>query len=352
MSRRLVFITALLVNLFISGPVQAQPAVVQRALDDINTRTGRSLTLNDLNWRYSQNVYNGNNLGCPHIQNTSGGPVSIVGYQVEFDEGLDDVWEWDFPIQSVFASLLNEDPNDPLWFVQQSPSEIAVYTQAVELITILDIARFGSAFMPLDVYKRDGQSLLLASNTLGQLSLWELNPTTPTPVQPILAPFGKFDDAVFTGGDFGLFAAINGTSVNFYDASGGQIGTIDTAIIPAKLAFGINAPTGTLAVGGLSAERTSEVQLWDVGSQTLQHTLLIPLGVDAPTPVMHPYLTIVAAMGHTQSGYHMYLWDMATGTTVFDQSIPANGQLTFSMDGKMLFAALENGQILGWVTYY
>lgn len=654
MFRRIVLGTALMftlfftliAGLFLSGVVHAQPDVVKRALDDINQRTGRSLTLNDLNWRYSQEVFDGNNLGCPHVANTSGAPVSIIGYQVEFDEGFDDVWEWDyrvsgdgtifllcapegynpvptptncaattprltvggygrvlpglpnvlrdapaqggeligevpggatftviggsqcsggytwwqidyngqqgwtvesingeyalepvssfdltptvaptlaptvptstpipqatavftpqptalqftcidllprlsigdegrvtpglpnilrerptasgryiadvpgearfrvldgpvcaegyiwwqinynnhigwtienfeneyvlepfnptpavitpynasrlkqvtqidvqawalfghtyhylwivessgaaalyqiasaqpftweripFPIENVFASVLSDNPNDPLWFVRQSSSEIAVYTQAVELITILDIARFGENFTPLDVYKQDGQSFLLATNPAGQLSLWELSLTTPTPVQPILAPFGVLGDAVFTGGDFGLFAAINDSRVNFYDASGGQISTIDSTITPSALAFGINGVTGTLAVGGLSTERTSVVQLWDVGSQTLKHTLQIPSGDTQPIPVMHPHQTLVAAIGHTPSGYGVHLWDMATGATVYEQSIPANGQLTFSQDGKMLYAALESGQILGWATEY
>lgn len=641
--------TFLLLSLFITVVVQAQPAVVQRALDDINTRTGRSLTLNDLNWRYSQNIYDGNNLGCPHVQNTSGGPVSIVAYQIEFDEGFDDVWEWDyrvsedgtlfflcapegynpiptpatcaattprltvggqgrvlpgspnilrdspaqgghyimdvpggasftviggprcsggftwwqidyngqvgwtvesvnrqyalepvsagsttptatstavpslptilptiaptliytplptamqftcidlpprltrggqarvtpglpnvlrerptadsrylgevpgegvfdvldgpqcaegyiwwyiqyngqqgwtienfeteyvlepinpspavitpynavrlqqvtqlevnalaifgqtyrhfwaveggnvptiyeltseqpftwerkeFPVFNVFASLPTGDPSEPLWFVRQTSTEVAVYkrqNEVAEMLTVLDITDFGVGFTPLDVYTELGQHLLLANDVSGRLSLWDLRPDTPPTERLILSPFGVFDDAVFTGGDFGLFAAISGGEINFYDASGAQIRSIGTAMTPYALDFGVNGTEGKLVIGGISITDTPIISIWNAGPEALRQVLPILSGDTSPTPVLHPHLTVIATIGHTPWGHNLYLWDVETGTLVYEQTLPAGGQLSFSADGKMLFATLENGQILGWTTYY
>lgn len=553
MIRRLFFMPTLLLSLFISGVVHAQPVVVQRALDDINTRTGRSLTLNDLNWRYSQNVYNGNNLGCPHVPNTSGGPASIVAYQIEFDEGFDEVWEWDYRVSedgtlfflcapegynplatttptpapvlptilptiaptliytplptamqftcidllprltrggqarvtpglpnvlrerptadsryigevpgeavfdvldgpqcaegyiwwyiryngqqgwtienfeteyvlepinpspavitpynavrlqqviqldvnalaifgqtyrhfwtvedgvpahyelmseqpltwrrlplsliNVFAALGSSDMAEPLWFVRQTSTEVAVYERQdgeASLLTTLDISDFVVGFTPLDMVAGTGEHLLLAKDDSGRLSLWDLRPETPLSERLILSPFGAFGDAVFTGGDFGLFAAINGSKVNFYDSSGSQLKSISSVTTFHALDFGVNGTIGKLAVGGVY-DSTPDIEIWNAGPGALRQTLSIPFGDTPPRPMMHPHLTVIATIGHTPWNHNLYLWDVETGTLVYEQMLPAGGQLTFSADGKMLFAALENGQIFGWATNY
>lgn len=90
---RWILLFALLALPFV---VIAQTDAVQVALDDLNTRLGTSKTLDDLNWRYQEKVYEGNNLSCSYAENTSTEPESIRAHQIEFDINFDDVFEYDY----------------------------------------------------------------------------------------------------------------------------------------------------------------------------------------------------------------------------------------------------------------
>ncbi|MBI1279631.1 MAG: SH3 domain-containing protein [Anaerolineaceae bacterium] len=78
------------------------PPQVQKALDDLNTRLGTQLTLKDFNWRYSQNIYEDNSLGCPKpgIAYVKG---NTPGYQVQLDvKGL----TWDYRVSSDLSRVI------------------------------------------------------------------------------------------------------------------------------------------------------------------------------------------------------------------------------------------------------
>lgn len=83
--RRNVFFTVVLALLLMLplGGVLAQPEVVNQALADLNTRLGLALTLNDVNWDWSQNVYDDASLGCPQ-EGVAAAQVVTIGYQITF----------------------------------------------------------------------------------------------------------------------------------------------------------------------------------------------------------------------------------------------------------------------------
>lgn len=260
----------------------------------------------------------------------------------------------EFPVFNASALLPTGDLAEPLWFVRQTSTEVGIYGRqddAAELLTTLDITDFGTGFTPLDVYTGLDQHLLLANDASGRLSLWDLRPETPPAERLILSPFGTFSDAIFTGADFGLFAAISGDEIHFYDASGMQLKSISSVMTFHALDFGVNGTMGKVAVGGVY-DGTPMIQIWNAGPGALRQTLPILSGDTPLTPVLHPHLTVIATIGHTPWGHTLYLWDVETGAVVYEQQLPAGGQLSFSADGRMLFAALENGQILGWATNY
>ncbi|MDX2137487.1 MAG: hypothetical protein SF123_05280 [Chloroflexota bacterium] len=82
MSKR-IFFAMLLLLLVPFLTAQAQPESINTALTDLNTRLGTTLTLNDINWRWSQNVYDDASLGCPQEGQTYAA-VQTIGYQYLF----------------------------------------------------------------------------------------------------------------------------------------------------------------------------------------------------------------------------------------------------------------------------
>ncbi len=85
MLRRLLLLCALLV-LSLATAAQGAPVQIQKALSDLNTRLGSSLTLNDLYWSWAQENYEDSSLGCPQAGQTYT-PGTIVGYRFEFTYG-------------------------------------------------------------------------------------------------------------------------------------------------------------------------------------------------------------------------------------------------------------------------
>ncbi|HEX2621250.1 MAG TPA: SH3 domain-containing protein [Phototrophicaceae bacterium] len=88
----------------ITMTASAQPGAVTTALNDVNTRTGKSYTLTSVGYRWSEYPYDGNNLGCSSVQNTS--PGTYRGYQIEFDTDFDGVFEWDYRISTDGAIFI------------------------------------------------------------------------------------------------------------------------------------------------------------------------------------------------------------------------------------------------------
>jgi hypothetical protein len=83
MTKRIVFALLLLILLLPLMTALAQPESINTALADLNTRLGTNLTLNDINWRWSQNVYDDASLGCPQEGQTYAA-VQTTGYQYLF----------------------------------------------------------------------------------------------------------------------------------------------------------------------------------------------------------------------------------------------------------------------------
>lgn len=81
---------------------QSYPQVVQDALDDLNHRLGTSLTLDDLNWRWSQQVYDDSSLGCPRPGQTYT-KGQVMGYQVELDYNH---ITWDYRVSGDRKTLI------------------------------------------------------------------------------------------------------------------------------------------------------------------------------------------------------------------------------------------------------
>lgn len=77
MKRMCVWFAALLmialVGVSVAGAQQGTPAQIFYALDDLSSRLGRTVRLNDLqSWRYQIETYNTNDLGCPTYQGQGG----------------------------------------------------------------------------------------------------------------------------------------------------------------------------------------------------------------------------------------------------------------------------------------
>jgi WD40 repeat protein len=83
MTKRIFFAMLLLLLLVPFMTALAQPESINTALADLNTRLGTTLTLNDINWRWSQNVYDDASLGCPQEGQTYAA-VQTTGYQYLF----------------------------------------------------------------------------------------------------------------------------------------------------------------------------------------------------------------------------------------------------------------------------
>jgi uncharacterized protein YraI len=79
---------------------------VTTALNDLNTRTGQSYTLDSIEYKWKEYQYNGNNLGCPSVEDTSTTPGTYLGYQIEFDTDFDGDFEWDYRISSDGAIFI------------------------------------------------------------------------------------------------------------------------------------------------------------------------------------------------------------------------------------------------------
>lgn len=88
---------------FAVGVVNAQPpGAIQTALDDLNRQTGQSFTLSTVGYQWREEVFDGNNLGCPNIASTGAGSNRV--YVIEFDTNFDGVYEWDYRV-SVDGSI-------------------------------------------------------------------------------------------------------------------------------------------------------------------------------------------------------------------------------------------------------
>lgn len=117
MSRKPLF---LLLFLFIfTVVIYAQPAAVQRALDDLNQAAGTSYTLNTIGWTWAEEVFTDNNLGCPAVPSTGTG--SFRAYVIGFDTNFDGGFEWEYRV-STDGSIFIRCQNPPLEPVQVQPT--------------------------------------------------------------------------------------------------------------------------------------------------------------------------------------------------------------------------------------
>ena len=82
-SRLLFFCLILLAIPVAFGGAQGAPEQINDALADLNQRLGRAYTLNDFNWRWSQQNYGDTSLGCPQAGQTYE-TRPIVAYQFTF----------------------------------------------------------------------------------------------------------------------------------------------------------------------------------------------------------------------------------------------------------------------------
>lgn len=81
-----------------ASSVSAQPpSAVQRALDDLNSKTGQSYVLgSSIGYRFEEQLFQNDNLGCSNI--ASGTAGSYRAYVIEFDTNFDGVYEWDYRV--------------------------------------------------------------------------------------------------------------------------------------------------------------------------------------------------------------------------------------------------------------
>jgi hypothetical protein len=123
MMPKLRSIFLLLVSLALSiMTVSAQvPAAVQTALDDLNRQTGQNYTLGAIAYRWDQQIFDGNNLGCPNVANTASG--TYRAYIIEFDLNFDGVFEWDYRVSEDGSLLiLCKRPSEPVPTSQPQPT--------------------------------------------------------------------------------------------------------------------------------------------------------------------------------------------------------------------------------------
>jgi hypothetical protein len=86
--------------------VSAQPPdAVQRALDDLNNKTGQNYVLGaSVGYRFVEQLFQSDNLGCSNI--ASGVAGSYRAYVIEFDTNFDGVYEWDYRVSVDGAIFL------------------------------------------------------------------------------------------------------------------------------------------------------------------------------------------------------------------------------------------------------
>jgi hypothetical protein len=102
MFKKWVFLFALLLIPSALSFAQQTPQAVKDALDDLNTRLKLSLTLNDLNWRWSEEVWNDSSYGCP-LPGQTYQPGNYRGYDVQLDyKGV----TWDYRVSSDRLTLI------------------------------------------------------------------------------------------------------------------------------------------------------------------------------------------------------------------------------------------------------
>src|SRR5689334_17311521 len=81
---------------------QSDPPPVHKALADLNQRLGLQLTLNDFNWRWSQDVYQDSSLGCP-LPGQTIVAGQVVGYQVTLF--VNDI-TWDYRVSGDLNTVI------------------------------------------------------------------------------------------------------------------------------------------------------------------------------------------------------------------------------------------------------
>ncbi|MCU0497754.1 MAG: SH3 domain-containing protein [Anaerolineae bacterium] len=117
MSRKLLLV--LMLMFAFTAAIYAQPAAVQRALDDLNQAAGTSYTLNSLAWEWSEEVFVENNLGCDRVGSTGSG--SFRTYVIRFDVEFDGVFEWEYRV-STDGAIFIRCRNPPLGPVEVQPT--------------------------------------------------------------------------------------------------------------------------------------------------------------------------------------------------------------------------------------
>jgi hypothetical protein len=102
MRKHLVLILLLLLIPVAFAAAQTEPAPVLKALDRLNQRLGTRLTLNDINWRWAQDVYPDSSLGCLLTGQTVV-PGQVTGYQVTlFYENI----TWDYRVSANLETVI------------------------------------------------------------------------------------------------------------------------------------------------------------------------------------------------------------------------------------------------------
>jgi hypothetical protein len=268
--------------------------------------------------------------------------------------GASQLWIVDPPrLANVVTGMFDSATGALHWLTAPTPGLIDLDDDAGNSLTVIEAD--SADLRRAEIDRRAGW--LLALSETGSLTLFDIRPEIQMEARADFAPFGQFVDADLTGGDFGLFAALNGSAVNFYDAAGQQIFALDTGLTPAHLDFALNGSAGILAVSGLDARGTSVMQVWDAGTRALRHTLIVPDTAQAVLPVLHPHTTMVGAINPAANGPRLMLWDTTTGVAVFDAVLDTSGDLLsettliFSRDGQLLLVR-RDGQVDIWATNY